>query len=45
MKVVGAVSIESVGRGSSPNDHIALGTEIKRADAEGLQNIMLGEAK
>jgi hypothetical protein len=45
MKVVGAVSIESVGRGSSPNDHIALGSEINRADPEGLPNIMLGEAK
>lgn len=45
MKVVGAVSIEPVGRGSSQDDHIAFGTETKGTGTEGLQNIMLGEAK
>jgi hypothetical protein len=45
MKLVRAVSIEPVGRGSSLSGHIALGPEIKRTGTERLQNIMLGEAK
>lgn len=44
---VGALplSIESVAGRSSPNDNIALGPLLKGVSTEGLQNIMLGEAK
>lgn len=44
---VGALklSIESVARRSSPNDNIALRPLLKEGSTEGLQNIMLGEAK